>query len=66
MGNGRCRFHGGKSTGPTTLEGAEQARQATLRHGFQRLKWAGFTSVFNSQLTIVLLAFLSTNMWERL
>ena len=34
MGNGRCRFHGGKSTGPTTLEGAEQARQAALRHGF--------------------------------
>ena len=26
----------------------------------------GFTSVFNSQLTIVLLAFFSTNLWGRL
>jgi hypothetical protein len=34
MVNGRCRFHGGKSTGPKTLEGAERARQAALRHGF--------------------------------
>jgi hypothetical protein len=34
MSNGRCRFHGGKSTGPKTPEGAERARQAALRHGF--------------------------------
>jgi hypothetical protein len=34
MANGRCRFHGGKSTGPRTPEGAERARQAALRHGF--------------------------------
>jgi hypothetical protein len=34
MANGRCRFHGGKSTGPRTPEGAEGARQAALRHGF--------------------------------
>jgi hypothetical protein len=34
MANGRCRFHGGKSTGPRTAEGAERARQAALRHGF--------------------------------
>jgi hypothetical protein len=34
MANGRCRFHGGKSTGPKTLEGAERARRAVLRHGF--------------------------------
>ena len=33
MTNGRCRLHGGKSTGET-LEGAERARQAALRHGF--------------------------------
>jgi hypothetical protein len=34
MANGRCRIHGGKSTGPKTPEGAERARQAALRHGF--------------------------------
>ena len=34
MANGRCRFHGGKSTGPTTADGFERARQAALRHGF--------------------------------
>ena len=34
MANGRCRLHGGKSTGPKTPEGAERARQAALRHGF--------------------------------
>ena len=34
MANGRCRFHGGKSTGPTTADGVERARQAALRHGF--------------------------------
>jgi hypothetical protein len=34
MANGRCRFHGGKSTGPTTAQGAERARRAALRHGF--------------------------------
>src|SRR5687767_7465413 len=34
MRNGRCRLHGGKSTGAKTPEGAERARQAALRHGF--------------------------------
>ena len=34
MANGRCRLHGGKSTGPRTPEGAERKRQAVLRHGF--------------------------------
>ena len=34
MANGRCRFHGGKSTGPKTREGVERAQQSALRHGF--------------------------------
>jgi hypothetical protein len=34
MANGRCRLHGGKSTGAKTPEGAERARQAALRHGY--------------------------------
>jgi hypothetical protein len=35
MKNGRCRFHGGKSTGPRTAAGLERARTARLVHGFR-------------------------------
>jgi hypothetical protein len=34
MANGRCRFHGGKSTGPRTAEGLERSRKARLVHGY--------------------------------
>ena len=34
MANGRCRMHGGKSTGPRTSEGLERSRKANLKHGF--------------------------------
>ncbi len=33
MANGRCRFHGGKSTGPKTPEGLERSRKARWKHG---------------------------------
>jgi len=33
MANGRCRLHGGKSTGPRTPEGLERARMARWIHG---------------------------------
>ena len=33
MRNGRCRMHGGKSTGPRTPEGLERSRKARLVHG---------------------------------
>ena len=33
MPNGRCRMHGGKSTGPRTAEGLEWMRRANTRHG---------------------------------
>ncbi|SFM90629.1 hypothetical protein SAMN05192568_10742 [Methylobacterium pseudosasicola] len=33
MPNGRCRMHGGASTGPRTPEGRERARKAPLTHG---------------------------------
>lgn len=29
----RCRMHGGKSTGPRTLEGLERSRKARWTHG---------------------------------
>jgi len=31
--NGRCRFHGGLSTGPRTAEGRERVRVAKTIHG---------------------------------
>jgi hypothetical protein len=33
MPNGRCKLHGGKSTGPRTPEGLERSRQANWKHG---------------------------------
>jgi hypothetical protein len=33
MPNGRCRLHGGKSTGPRTAEGFERCRKANWKHG---------------------------------
>ncbi|WP_084698597.1 HGGxSTG domain-containing protein [Muricoccus aerilatus] len=33
MRNGRCRFHGGKSTGPLTTEGIERILIARMKHG---------------------------------
>ena len=33
MRNGRCRIHGGLSTGPKTPEGIERCRRARWKHG---------------------------------
>ena len=33
--NGRCRLHGGKSTGARTPEGLQRISEANLRHGRQ-------------------------------
>jgi len=33
MRNGRCKFHGGKSTGPKTAEGRARIAKAATRHG---------------------------------
>lgn len=33
MANGRCRFHGGLSTGPRTAAGLQRSRTATVTHG---------------------------------
>ncbi len=33
MPNGRCRMHGGKSTGPRTEAGLARCRRARYRHG---------------------------------
>ena len=34
MANGRCRMHGGASTGPTTLDGLARLRATHTKHGF--------------------------------
>jgi hypothetical protein len=33
MKNGRCRLHGGKSTGPRTLKGLENSKRGNWKHG---------------------------------
>jgi hypothetical protein len=33
MTNGRCRFHGGKSTGPKTPKGKIRSAHANYKHG---------------------------------
>jgi hypothetical protein len=33
MANGRCRMHGGPSTGPRTAEGLERSRRSRWKHG---------------------------------
>ena len=33
MANGRCRIHGGTSTGPKTADGIECIRKAHWKHG---------------------------------
>ena len=32
--NGRCRIHGGLSTGPQTVEGLARSRAANLKHAY--------------------------------
>src|SRR5512132_2674781 len=34
MPNGRCKVHGGKSTGPRTPKGLEHSRRANWKHGY--------------------------------
>jgi hypothetical protein len=38
MRNGRCRMHGGASTGPRTAEGLERSRRANWKHGLRSSK----------------------------
>ena len=34
MANGKCHFHGGKSTGPRTVEGWSRSCRAAWKHGY--------------------------------
>jgi hypothetical protein len=44
MRNGRCRLHGGKSTGPRTEEGRARIRAARTRHGRYSAEGRAFQS----------------------
>src|SRR5262245_21019477 len=44
MPNGRCRLHGGLSTGPRTAEGRRRARTARLVHGYRSAELIGLRS----------------------
>jgi hypothetical protein len=44
MANGRCRLHGGKSTGPRTPEGLARSRAARLVHGYRTRELIGLRS----------------------
>lgn len=48
MKNGRCRMHGGKSTGPKTPEGIERIRQAHLKHGLYTKESIATRKEFNA------------------
>lgn len=47
MKNGRCRLHGGKSTGPKTPEGLERMRQAKITHGLYSSEFLDFRRLLN-------------------
>ena len=44
MPNGRCRLHGGLSTGPRTPEGRRRAQTARLVHGYRTAELIGLRS----------------------
>jgi hypothetical protein len=50
MDKGRCRLHGGKSTGPKTEDGKRRMRQAKMKHGFYTAEAIAESWVMRPQL----------------
>ena len=50
MKNGRCRMHGGKSTGPRTKEGLARSRRANFKHGKYSIESKEFRRKFRELL----------------
>ena len=50
MRNGRCRLHGGKSTGPRTPEGLERMRKAKTKHGLYAAEAIAHRQMVNMML----------------
>jgi len=60
MLNGRCRMHGGKSTGAKTPEGLERIRQANYKNGkytkeaiMERKEFKSFMNEINNSLELM-------------
>jgi hypothetical protein len=47
MRNGRCRLHGGKSTGPRTPEGLARMRKGKTKHGLYSAEAIKFRRLVN-------------------
>ena len=47
---GRCRMHGGKSTGPRTPEGIERCRKANWKHGERSAEHIAYRRAFRREL----------------
>jgi hypothetical protein len=50
MRNGRCRMHGGTSTGPRTAEGLQRSKNARWKHGFYSAEAKAERRVFRDLL----------------
>lgn len=56
MPNGRCRLHGGRSTGPRTADGIARLRAARTTHGFwsqESRAFRRFTSALLAQTRLL-------------
>jgi hypothetical protein len=62
MSNGRCRVHGGASTGPRTPEGLERSRKARWKHG----RYSQEAKAERARVRAALLAIRWLSMIERL
>lgn len=50
MANGRCRMHGGKSTGPKTSEGKASNKMKNWKHGYFSMEKRLENRIFQSQI----------------
>jgi hypothetical protein len=53
MKNGRCRLHGGKSTGPKTQAGKERIGRAHLKHGLYTKEAIASKNEFKALLKVL-------------
>jgi len=53
FGKSKCRFHGGKSTGPKTPEGRQRCAQARTTHGQQTTTMRTERSLASARLAIL-------------
>ena len=66
MKNGRCRFHGGKSTGPRTPEGLARSRAARYVHGHRSAEMIALRheAALHSRMTAILVALVRRRLAE--